>query len=212
MTESSWGRILVLFLFMSLTWLWSVKSVKLILSRGISREGNGTPLQHSCLENPMDGGAWWAAVHGVAKSRIWLSGFTFMHWRRKWQPTPEFSPRESRGLRSLVGFHLWGHTESDTTEQLAHNTHSLSYSIVSSVSLHFSLTTRSSYFSLLFFGILHSVGYVLPFILCFWLLFISQLFVWPPKTTILPSCISFPLVWFLSSPPVQCYEPLSIVI
>ena len=32
-------------------------------------EGNGTPLQHSCLENPMDGGAWWAAVHGVAKSQ-----------------------------------------------------------------------------------------------------------------------------------------------
>ena len=31
-------------------------------------EGNGTPLQYSCLENPMDGGAWWAAVHGVAKS------------------------------------------------------------------------------------------------------------------------------------------------
>ena len=39
--------------------------------------GNGTPLQHSCLENPMDGGAWWAAVHGVAKSRIRLSDFTF---------------------------------------------------------------------------------------------------------------------------------------
>ena len=33
------------------------------------REGNGTPLQYSCLENPMDGGAWWAPVHGVAKSR-----------------------------------------------------------------------------------------------------------------------------------------------
>ena len=32
-------------------------------------EGNGTPLQRSCLENPMDGGAWWAAVHGVAKSQ-----------------------------------------------------------------------------------------------------------------------------------------------
>ena len=32
-------------------------------------EGNGIPLQYSCLENPMDGGAWWAAVHGVAKSR-----------------------------------------------------------------------------------------------------------------------------------------------
>ena len=41
------------------------------------REGNGTPLQYTCLENPMDGGAWWAAVHGVAKSRIRLSVFTF---------------------------------------------------------------------------------------------------------------------------------------
>ena len=40
-------------------------------------EGNGTPLQYSCLENPMDGGAWWAAVHGVAKSRTQLSDFTF---------------------------------------------------------------------------------------------------------------------------------------
>ena len=40
-------------------------------------EGNGTPLQYSCLENPMDGGAWWATVHGVAKSRAWLSNFTF---------------------------------------------------------------------------------------------------------------------------------------
>ena len=35
-------------------------------------EGNGTPLQYSCLENPTDGGAWWAAVHGVAQSRIRL--------------------------------------------------------------------------------------------------------------------------------------------
>ena len=40
-------------------------------------EGNGTPLQYSCLENPMDGGAWWAAVQGVAKSRTRLSDFTF---------------------------------------------------------------------------------------------------------------------------------------
>ena len=37
----------------------------------------GTPLQYSCLENPMDGGAWWAAVHGIAKSRTRLSDFTF---------------------------------------------------------------------------------------------------------------------------------------
>jgi len=40
-------------------------------------EGNGTPLQYSCLENPMDGGARWAAVHGVAKSQTRLSDFTF---------------------------------------------------------------------------------------------------------------------------------------
>ena len=40
-------------------------------------EGNGTPLQYSCLENPMDGGAWWAAVHGVTKSWTRLSDFSF---------------------------------------------------------------------------------------------------------------------------------------
>ena len=40
-------------------------------------EGDGTLLQYSCLENPMDGGAWWAAVHGVAKSRTRLSDFPF---------------------------------------------------------------------------------------------------------------------------------------
>ena len=40
-------------------------------------EGNGTPLQYSCLENPMDGKVWWAAVHGVAKSRTRLSDFPF---------------------------------------------------------------------------------------------------------------------------------------
>ena len=86
------------------------------------REGNGTPLQYSCLENPMDGGAWWAAVHGVGSLRVghdwatWLSLFAFMHWRRKWQPTPVFLPGESQGWGSLVGCCLWGHTESDTTE------------------------------------------------------------------------------------------------
>ena len=40
-------------------------------------EGNGTPLQYSCLENPMEGGAWWPAVHGVAKSQTRLNDFTF---------------------------------------------------------------------------------------------------------------------------------------
>ena len=43
----------------------------------MTREGKGTPLQHSFLENPMDGGAWWAAVHGVAESQTRLSDFTF---------------------------------------------------------------------------------------------------------------------------------------
>ena len=45
-----------------------------------------------------------------------LSLFTFMHWRRKWQPAPVLLPGESQGQRSLMGCHLWGHTESDTTE------------------------------------------------------------------------------------------------
>ena len=83
-------------------------------------EGNGTPLQHSCLENPMDGGAWGTAVHGVAKSQTRLRDFTFtfMHWRRKWQPTPVFLPGESPGRGSLVGCRPWGHTELDTTEAI----------------------------------------------------------------------------------------------
>ena len=53
--------------------------VHLVIQSG---EGNGTPLQYSCLENPMDRGAWWAAVHGVAKSRTRLSNLTFtFHFR-----------------------------------------------------------------------------------------------------------------------------------
>ena len=69
----------------------------------------------------MDGGAWWAAVHGVAESQTRLNDFTLtfhVHafWRRNWQPTPVFLPRESQGWGSLVGCCLWGCTESDTTE------------------------------------------------------------------------------------------------
>ena len=45
-----------------------------------------------------------------------LSLFTFLHWRRKWQPTPLFLPGESQGLGSLVGCRIWDCTESDTTE------------------------------------------------------------------------------------------------
>ena len=51
----------------------------MILGSGRSSgEGNGNPLQYSCLENSMNGGAWWATVHGVTKSQTRLSNFTFM--------------------------------------------------------------------------------------------------------------------------------------
>ena len=70
-------------------------------------EGNGTPLQFSCLENPMGGGSCrlqsmgsWRVGHNWGTS---LSLFTFLHWRRKWQPTPVLLPGESQGRRSLVG-------------------------------------------------------------------------------------------------------------
>ena len=68
----------------------------------------------------MDGGAWWAAVHGVAKSPTRLSDFTFTftHWRRKWQPTPVFLPGESQGQGEpgglpSMGSHRVGHDCSD---------------------------------------------------------------------------------------------------
>ena len=57
----------------------------------------------------------WRVGHDWATSlSLWL--FAFMHWRRKWQPTPVFLPGESQGRQSLVGCRLWGRTESDTTE------------------------------------------------------------------------------------------------
>ena len=68
----------------------------------------------------MDGGAWWAAVHGVAKSQTRLSYFTFtfhFHASEKEMATHSmFLPGESQGQGSLVGCHLWGRTESDKTE------------------------------------------------------------------------------------------------
>ena len=83
-------------------------------------EGNGTPLQYSCLENPMDGGAWWAAVHGVSKSRTRLSVFTFtFHFpalEKEMATHSSVLAWRIPGLGSLVGCRLWGRTELDTTE------------------------------------------------------------------------------------------------
>ena len=55
-------------------------------------------------------------LQSMGSLRVGLNDFTFMHWRRKWQPTPVFLPGESQGRWSLVGCRLWGRTESDTTE------------------------------------------------------------------------------------------------
>ena len=83
-------------------------------------EGNGNPPQCSCLENPRDGEAGGLPSMGLHRvGHDWatsLSLFTFMHWRKKWQPTPVFLPGESQGRGSLVGCRLWGCTESDMTE------------------------------------------------------------------------------------------------
>ena len=90
-------------------------------------EGNGTPLQQSCLENPMDRGTWQAAVHGVVKSRTQLSDFTFtfhFHVLEKEMATHSdvlawaiccSVPGQSQRQKSLVGCCIWGRTESDTT-------------------------------------------------------------------------------------------------
>ena len=98
---------------MSQKWLW--------LST-YTREGNGTPLQYSCLANPTDGGAWWAAVHEVAKSRTRLSDFTFtfhFHALEKEMATHSSilawripGTGEPDGLPS-VGSHRVGHDWSD---------------------------------------------------------------------------------------------------
>ena len=93
--------------------------------------GNGTPLHYFCLENPMDGGAWWAPVHGVAKSRTWLSDFTFtfhfhalkkemathssvLAWRTPWTGKPGGPPS--------MGLHRVGHDWSDLAAAAAAHT------------------------------------------------------------------------------------------
>ena len=85
-------------------------------------EGNGTPLQYSCLENPMDGGAWWSAGHVVSKSQTQLSDFTFtfhFHALEKEMATHSTvlawripGTRDPNGLLSM-GSHRVGHDWSD---------------------------------------------------------------------------------------------------
>ena len=83
-------------------------------------EGDGTPLQYSCLENPMEGGAWKAAVHGVAEGWTRLSDFTFtfhFHALEKEMAThSSVLAWRIPGTGEPVGCRLWGCTGSDTTE------------------------------------------------------------------------------------------------
>ena len=83
-------------------------------------EGNGAPLQYSCLKNPMDGEAWWAAVHGVTKSWTRLSDFTFtfhFHALEKEMAThSSVLAWRIPGTGEPGGCRLWSRTESDTTE------------------------------------------------------------------------------------------------
>ena len=100
-------------------WSWNL-SFKYHLPRTLYGEGNGNPLQYSCLENPMDGGAWQATVHGVAKSQTQLSDFTFafhFHALEKEMAThSSVLAWRIPGTGCLVGCHPWGRTKSDTTE------------------------------------------------------------------------------------------------
>ena len=92
-------------------------------------EGNGNPLQCSCLENPRDGGAWWAAIYGVTQSQTRLKRLSSssseesmcrcrrpgfdpwvgkIPWRKKQQPTPVFLPGKPQGQRSPAGYSSCG--------------------------------------------------------------------------------------------------------
>ena len=84
------------------------------------REGSGTHSSTLAWKIPwMEEPGGLQSIGSLGVGHNWatsLSLFTFMHWRRKWQPTPVFLPGESQGPGSLVGCRLWGRTESDTTE------------------------------------------------------------------------------------------------
>ena len=94
-------------------------------------EGNGNPLQCSCLENPRDEGAWWAAVYGVAQSWTRLKRLSSSSSIvGEGNGNPLFLPGKSHGQRSLVGYSPWGRKESGMTERLNSNNTMLSYNVV----------------------------------------------------------------------------------
>ena len=99
------------------THIWEPLSLNLY---AILRRGQWHPLQYCSLENPwLEEPGRLQSMGSVRVGHDWVTSFslfTFMHWRRKWQPTPMFLPGESQGRGSLVGCCLWGCTESDTTE------------------------------------------------------------------------------------------------
>ena len=104
---------------------WTTTKNKLMRAK---KDGNGTPLQYSCLENPMDGGAWWAVLHGVTKSRTRLSDFTFTFHFHALEKEMAIHSRilawripgtgEPGGLPSM-GSHRVGHDWSDTAAAAA---------------------------------------------------------------------------------------------
>ena len=101
------------------TWLWILHEFTVYLTcvpeRAMAPHSSIPAWKIPWTEEP-------CGLHSMGSLRVgdnWvtsLSLFTFMHWRRKWQPTPVFLPGESQGWGSLVGCCLWGHTESDMTE------------------------------------------------------------------------------------------------
>ena len=130
-----------------------------------------------------------------------------MRWPKYW--TFSFSIIPYKEHPGLISFRMdW----LDLLVSLIFLKRSLVFPILlfSSISLHWSL--RKAFLSLFaIFGTLHSNGYIFPFLLCFSLLFFSQLFARPPQTVILLFCISFSWGCSWSLSPVQCHKPQSIV-
>jgi len=153
-------------------------------------------------ESVMDREAWCAAVHAVAKSQAWLSNWTelvqFFVYSCHLFLISSASVRSLPFLSFIVRIFAW----SVPLVSPVFLKKSLVFPVLlfSSISLHYSLK-KAFYLSLIFSGNLPSVGCIFPFLLCLSLLFFSQLFVRPPHTTSLPSCISCSWGWIWLPPP-----------